>query len=79
MGQHRGCPSSIIGISHGTAQGLSPTDPQNNPQFLPRINAIFPDAEYSFPIHRVLEISACGEESLNYSVLSVQLRKSYQL
>jgi hypothetical protein len=27
----------------------------------------------------VLEISACGEESLNYSVLSVQLRKSYQL
>ena len=41
-----GCPSSIIGISHGTAQGLSPTDPQNNPQFLPRINAIFPDAEY---------------------------------
>ena len=41
-----GCPSSIIGISHGTAQGLSPTDPQNNPQFLPRINAMFPDAEY---------------------------------
>ena len=42
-----GCPSRIIGISHGTAQGLSPTDPQNNPQFLPRINAIFPDAEYN--------------------------------
>ena len=41
------CPSRIIGISHGTAQGLSPTDPQNNPQFLPRINAIVPDAEYN--------------------------------
>ncbi len=43
-----GCPSRIIGISHGTAQGLSPTDPQNNPQFLPRINAIFPEAEYKW-------------------------------
>ena len=31
---------------------LSPTDPQNNPQFLPRINAIFPDAEYNHSVDR---------------------------
>ena len=47
-----GCPSRIIGISHGTAPVLSPTDPQNNPQFLPRINAIFPDAEYNHSVDR---------------------------